>query len=241
MLFFKIVLMVFSDFFFLELLILLISLYLTSSNNIMILLYNAGLYLLLLGFYSLLNDADIYIGFLWVIDLGVGLVFFIFMLHFIPFLHQKSNFNFSKRQFLTYNIVFMFTCFYLYFFSFYTDSSTNNDLSKTWFFHVSYLDYYLIYFSNEITELNLIRETYFLVNGFEFFLVNFSLFFGLITSILLCFLIHRVFAFLNYAQLKNVKLMHFLDSSFFIRNQNFTAQSSAPTVTKIWSRKQKVN
>ena len=98
---------------------------------------------------------------------------------------------------------------------------------------MSYLDYYLIYFSNEITELNLIRETYFLVNGFEFFLVNFSLFFGLITAILLCFLIHRVFAFLNYAQLKNTRLIYFLDSSFFIRNQNFTTQSSAPTVTKI--------
>merc|ERR1712078_125403 len=95
-----------------------------------ILLYNAGLYLILLGLNSLLNDSDIYIGFLWVIDLGVGLVFFIFMLHFIPFLHQKSNFNFSKKQFLVYNLLLTFICFYLYFFSFYTDSSVNNDLHK---------------------------------------------------------------------------------------------------------------
>ena len=57
----------------------------------MILLYNSGLYLVLIGIYSLLNEADIYIGFLWVIDLGVGLVFFIFMLHFLPFLHQKER------------------------------------------------------------------------------------------------------------------------------------------------------
>ena len=56
--------MVFSDFFILEFLIIIISLYFTSSNNIMILLYNAGLYLVLLGLYSLLNDSDIYIGFL---------------------------------------------------------------------------------------------------------------------------------------------------------------------------------
>jgi len=203
----------------------------------MILLYNAGLYLILLGLYSLLNDADIYIGFLWVIDLGVGLVFFIFMLHFIPFLHQKSNFNFTKKQIVVYNLLFVFLLFYLYFFSFNIDSTTNGDLCKTWFFQVSYLDYYYIYFSNEITELNLLRETYFLVNGFEFFLVNFSLFFGLITAILLCFMMHRIFNFLNYSQIKNVKLLNHLDSSFFIRNQNFVTQSNAPIVTKTWARK----
>ena len=229
--------MVFSDFFILEFLIIIISLYFASSNNIMILLYNAGLYLVLLGLYSLLNDSDIYIGFLWVIDLGVGLVFFIFMLHFIPFLHQKSNFNFSKKQLLSYNLIFIFLLFYLYFFSFNIDTSANSDLNKTWFFHISYLDYYFIYFSNEITELNLLRETYFLVNGFEFFLINFSLFFGLITAILLCFMIHRIFNFLNYSQIKNVKLLNNLNSGFFIRNQNFVTQSNAPIVTKTWARK----
>ena len=125
--------MVFSDFFFLEFLIIIVSLYFTSSNNIMILLYNAGLYLILLGLYSLLNDSDIYIGFLWVIDLGVGLVFFIFMLHFIPFLHQKSNFNFSKKQLLSYNLLLLFLVFYFYFFSYNIDGSVNGDLNKTWF------------------------------------------------------------------------------------------------------------
>lgn len=192
---------------------------------------------MLLGLYSLLNDSDIYIGFLWVIDLGVGLVFFIFMLHFVPFLHQKSNFNFTKKQLLVYNIVFIFIFLYLYFFSFNIDCSVNGDLNKTWFFHISYLDYYLIYFSNEITELNLLRETYFLINGFEFFLINFSLFFGLITAILLCFMIHRIFNFLNYSQIKNVKILNHLDSSFFIRNQNFVSQSNAPIVTRTWLRK----
>jgi hypothetical protein len=207
----------------------------------MILLYNAGLYLILLGLYSLLNDSDIYIGFLWVIDLGVGLVFFIFMLHFIPFLHQKWNFNFSKKQLLSYNLLLLFLVFYFYFFSYNIDGSVNGDLNKTWFFHVTYLDYYFIYFANEITELNLLRETYFLINGFEFFLVNFSLFFGLITAILLCFMIHRIFNFLNYSQIKNVKLLNHLDSGFFIRNQNFVTQSNAPIVTKTWARKKNLS
>ena len=203
----------------------------------MILLYNAGLYLILVGLYSLLNDSDIYIGFLWVIDLGVGLVFFIFMIHFIPFLHQKSNFEFNKKQILTFNVIIIFLILYLYFFSFNIDKSPSTNLCNTWFFHVSYIDYYFIYFSNEITELNLLKESYFLVNGFEFFLVNFSLFFGLVTAILLCFMIHRIFNFMNYAQIKNVKLLNHLDSSFFIRNQNFVTQSNSPITTRTWIRK----
>lgn len=203
----------------------------------MILLYNAGLYLILVGLYSLLNDSDIYIGFLWVIDLGVGLVFFIFMIHFIPFLHQKSNFEFNKKQLFTFNAILAFSIFYLYFFSFNVDKSLSTNLSNTWFFHVSYIDYYFIYFSNEITELNLLKESYFLVNGFEFFLVNFSLFFGLVTAILLCFMIHRIFNLMNYAQIKNLKLLNHLDSGFFIRNQNFVTQSNSPVTTRTWIRK----
>lgn len=229
--------MIFSDFLIIELFIILIVFYFILSNNIMILLYNAGLYLVFIGVYSLLNDSDIYIGFLWVIDLGVGLVFFIFMLHFIPFLHQKSKLNFSLKHLITYNIFFLLISTYFYFFSYNVDVSYNLDLNKSWFFNVTYLDYYLIYFSNEVTELNLLRESYFLVNGFEFFLINFSLFFGLITAIILCFIIHRIFNFLNYSQIKNMSLLNNINSSFFIRNQNFVTQSNTPIVTKTWTRK----
>lgn len=228
--------MVFSDFFFLELLILLISIFFTTSNNILILLYNAGLYLLLLGLYALINEADIYIGFLWVIDLGVGLVFFIFMLHFIPFLHQKTNYNFTKKHKIFFYLIIFILSFYLYFFAFPVDTSNLYDLQHTWIYNVTYLDYYYIYFTNEITELNLLRETYFLVNSFEFFLINFSLLFGLVTAILLCFMIHRIFNFLNYAQIKNTGMLQHLDTSFFIRNQSFVTQANAPTTTRTWSR-----
>jgi hypothetical protein len=172
-----------------------------------------------------------------VFDLGVGLVFFIFMLHFVPFLHQKSKFSFTNRHFMSYNLFILVLLLYLYFFSFNADTFNNSDLEKSWFFTINYLDYYLIFFSNEVTELNLLREFYFLINGFEFFLINFSLFFGLITAIILCFLIHRVFNFLNYSQIINIKVLKNINTSFFIRNQNFVTQSNTPIVTKVWSRK----
>ena len=52
-------------------------LFFVSTYNILTLWYLAGIHLIILGSWLLLDDGDIFIGFLWVIDLGVGLVFFI--------------------------------------------------------------------------------------------------------------------------------------------------------------------
>jgi hypothetical protein len=56
--------MVFNDTFVLEFLILLSVICYVSSTNLMMLLYTAGLYLIFVGVFALVNDADIYIGFL---------------------------------------------------------------------------------------------------------------------------------------------------------------------------------
>lgn len=205
----------------------------------MMLLYTAGLYLTLIGMYSMLNDADIYIGFLWVIDLGVGLVFFIFMIHFTSFLQHKSLFNTSARL-LIFSISILLGFFvYFYFFTNYADNLLNRDLAKIWIFHITYLDYYHLLNTYEISELNTLRETYFSLNTFEFFSINFSLFFGLIAAILMYFLIQRIFNYLNYSQIKEAKTLDSMQSSFFIRSQNFISQQNMPQVVRIWNKKKK--
>ena len=191
---------------------------------------------MLIGTLSLINDADIYIGFLWVIDLGVGLVFFIFILHFTSFLFQKSYFNLSARHFFTLILVSLTTLTVYYFLANPTDNSFNADLLKTWFFKVTYMDYYLIYNSAEVTDLNTLRDTYFCLNGFEFFIVNFSLLFGLLASILICFLIQRIFNYLSYSQIINYRVLHANSSGFIIRNQNFTTQQSMFSGVNQWSK-----
>ena len=191
---------------------------------------------MLVGTLALINDADIYIGFLWVIDLGVGLVFFIFILHFTSFLFQKSFFNLSARHFFTLLLTTLSITILYYFISSPADNSFNGDLLKTWFFKISYMDYYLIYNSSEVTDLNTLRDTYFCLNGFEFFVVNFSLLFGLLAAILICFLIQRVFNFLNYSQIINYRLLHSNTSGFIIRNQNFTTQQSMFSSINQWSK-----
>ena len=56
--------MVFNDTFLLETIILISVISYVSSTNLMMLLYTGGLYLIFVGLLSLINDADIYIGFL---------------------------------------------------------------------------------------------------------------------------------------------------------------------------------
>lgn len=228
--------MLFNDIFILETLILLSILFYTCSTNLLMLLYTGFLYLMLIGTLALINDADIYIGFLWVIDLGVGLVFFIFILHFTSFLFQKSYFNLSARHFFSLLLVTISMIFLYYFLATPADNSFNGDLLKTWFFKITYMDYYLIYHSSEVTDLNTLRDTYFFLNGFEFFVVNFSLLFGLLAAILMCFLIQRVFNYLNYSQIINYRLLNSNSSSFIIRNQNFTTQQSTFSSVNQWSK-----
>lgn len=231
--------MIFNDAFILEILILVSVICYLSSTNLMMLLYTGGLYLILLGFYALINDADIYIGFLWVIDLGVGLVFFIFILHFTSFLFQKSQFDLSSRHFVFTYLLFIFSAYFFYYFASPADTTYYGDLSKLWFFKLTYIDYMSISNTHEVTDLNTLRETYFLLNSFEFFIVNFSLFFGLIASILMCFMIQRIFAFLNYSQIINMSLLSKADTGFFMRQQNPITQQNTSATVRSWVKSKK--
>ena len=221
----------------LEILLLSLVFFYITSINLTTLLYVAGIYLMLIGILCLINDCDIYIGFLWVIDLGVGLVFFIFILHFTSFLFQKPHFTVSFRYFF---VLYLFVVFYFsvfYFFSF--NASTHKDFisTKIWYFKLQHLDYYYINNSHEVTELNTLKDSYFLLNGFEFFVINFSILFGLLGSIFLCFLVQRVFNFINYNFIMNSNTISNIDSNFFIRLQDYISQTNTPQVTRVWSRK----
>lgn len=229
-----------NDVFLIQSLSIITLLFFISTYNILTLWYLAGIYLVCLGMFLMLDDGDIFVGFLWVIDLGVGLIFFIFILHYSTFLHQKSVLNKTSREFsfiLTF-LIFLFNFFY--FFNNPVDSTYVKGFEKSWFFLLSWYDYYDFYYSSTITDLNLLREIYFYNNSFEFFLINFMLLYGIITSILICFLLKRVFSFLHFNQLVNFKLLNNTNSVFFIRNQNFLKQQSTSTGTRVWLKKKNI-
>jgi len=192
---------------------------------------------MILGIWLLLDDGDIFVGFLWVIDLGVGLIFFIFVLHYSTFLYQKAKLDKSSREvsFITLAIIFLASFFY--FFANPTDMFHTSGFQKTWFFFVSWYDYYDLFYSYVVTDLNLLRELYFYNNSFEFFLINFVLFYGIIGAILLTFLIKRIFTFTNHNQLLHWNSLNKLKSTYFIRNQNYLKQSGTSTGTRVWLKK----
>lgn len=228
--------MIFNELILLESLLLLVTVFYVVGVNLLVLLYTGGIYLSLIGLILFLNDADIYVGFLWVIDLGVGLIFFLFILHFTSFTQQKSQLNLLPRYFV---IIFNFYILLLLFIYYVPIPGGNlyyKDQTQSWFFRLTHIDYYSIFNVHETTELNLLRDSYFLLNSFEFFIINFSLLFGLLGSVLLCFLIQRIFSILNYSQIIGINVLQSVDTGFFMRQQDFMNQQSISGAVRVWSR-----
>ena len=123
--------MLFNDLIILEITLISLVFFYITTINLTTLLYVSGVYLMLIGILCLINDCDIYIGFLWVIDLGVGLIFFIFILHFTSFLFQKPHFTFSLRYFFILYIFIFFYVILFYFFGFNAYAHNNISLVKT--------------------------------------------------------------------------------------------------------------
>jgi len=212
-------------------------LYFNLLTNLIILWYLSGLYLLSLGVLLLLDDGDIFIGFLWIVDLGVGLILFIFILHFSTFLQQKIFVQVRDRNIYFTIAAGVSVSIILIFFAFTPDVNHNRVVVSNWAFWVTWYDYYDIFATRTITDLNLLRELYFYNNSFEFFLINFILFYGILIAISLAFFIKRVFVFLTASQLTLLKQTRTNFNANFIRNQNFLKQQNTSTGTRIWKKK----
>lgn len=79
----------------------------------------------------------------------------------------------------------------------------------------------------------MLKYLYFSCNSFEFFLINYSLFFGLVSSILACFLLKRFYTKILFSQITESKSLENINSSFFIRNQNFYYQQNVHQSTRV--------
>lgn len=232
---------VLNDLVLLQLISFLTLIFFLNSVNPYVLWYLGGLYMLIVGFYALTDDADIFIGFLWVIDLGVGLIFFIFIMHFSNFLHQKPILALNERYFYFYCYLFIFFIFFSFFFAFPNFSSNFRIADKLWNFCVSWYNYYNVLDFRQITELQLLRQIYFSWSGLNFFLINFSIFYALISIIIFVFLIKKFFITLSLPELVNYSTLSTINSYFFIRQQNFIKQQNTVAGAKVWIKKKILN
>jgi hypothetical protein len=184
-----------------------------------------------------LDNSDIFIGFLWLIDLGVGLVFLIFILHFSNFLYKKIELRINFKIFLLAPImVSIFILFVLYNSSNYISLFTNFNY-LIFSFNILWYDYYDIFNNLFKTDLNLLREIYFFNNSLEFIIINFLILYGILNSIIFFFLIKKIFNVLNFDQIYYLNLLNKKTSFFFIRNQNLINQQDEGASLKIWLKK----
>jgi len=104
-----------NDVFLLQNLSLVTLCFFVSTYNILTLWYLAGIYLVLLGCFLMLDDGDIFVGFLWVIDLGVGLVF-LFLFYIIqPFYTKKLLLTSQLESFVLWFL--LYSSLYFFYFS----------------------------------------------------------------------------------------------------------------------------
>lgn len=230
-----------NELFLLQILLLSTLFYFTNTFNVITVWYLSGIYLTLLGWWLLLDDADIFVGFLWVIDLGVGLIFFIFILHYSTFLHQKPNLDKTSQTFSFTVISFFTLSSFLFLASLPSVNESLGTFTKVWFFTISWYDYYEFFFSSTVTDLNLLHEIYFTNNSFEFFLINFFLLYGIIASILASFLVKRVFNLLNFKHFHISNFFNRTNATYFVRTQDYLKQQNTSAGVRVWLKKKKHN
>jgi len=224
---------IFNEVFAIQFILLLLTYLFIFSTNLLVIWYVAGLLLVVLGFLMLLDNNDIFIGFLWLIDLGVGLVFLIFIFHFSNFLYKKISVrvNFFKKLILGL-ILSLFILILLYVNQY--SHSSKNELFQIKQFLITWYDYFLIFNNYHKTDLNLLRELYFFNNSWEFILINFLVLYGIFTSIVFFFILKKIFTNINFASYRNINILNLNTSFLYIRNQNLINQQDEGASLKVW-------
>lgn len=140
--------MLFADLLLLQIALLMVLFLYARAANALLFWYLAGLYLIILGLSALALFADILIGFLWVIELGAGCIFFIFLLHFTIFLYQ----TFDGRVF---NILLTVTA------AFFIIRALTAFDSRLWFFYNTLINTTQLLSSSRQSELATLYTLYF--------------------------------------------------------------------------------
>ncbi len=200
--------------------------YLIFSPNILTSWYCGGLYLLSGGLLLLLGEGGIFIGFLWVIDFGVGVIFLLFIVSNSSFVHLTNVINIISFKNIIPFILSLFILFWPYF-DFFLGSDINFFFPT---FLLSWYNFWEIYHSLEITDLNLLREIFFIHESWEFFLINFIIIYGLMGSIFFFFLGKRFIPLKkNWNRIAPV-------FSLFIRSQDLIKQQRVSSTVRHWEK-----
>lgn len=197
--------------------------------------YLIGIYLFLLGFILLLEHIDILVGFLWIIDLGLGLIFFIFILFILNFLHFKVKFFYNLKQLGLINFIILFVIIILYHLTLsYSPLFLN---FNTWFFNISFYDYFIFFNLSYKSDLVILKELFYTKCIFEFFLINLLLLYTVLLILILNFFYKYISISITYVYFIINKFLIINSFNFFFKNQNYWKQLGMTCGVRVWNKK----
>lgn len=226
----------FNEYLFLQILLILVIFFLFWITDIYNLLILGIFYLFLFSIMALYNDVDILISFLIIIDLGVFLVLFAFLLHLNKFLTFKNIYDYSFKNLFILSIIIVFITFFYIFINFTNIYNFNKIIEYTWFFFISYIDYYYLYNTVIYSDMHLLKEIYFHINSFEFVCISIFLIIGIMV---LYFLLNYLTLFIlkfNILINKNLKILNKNNSVTFFKFQNYNKQINTSASSRVWSK-----
>ena len=156
--------------------------FINKTKSYATLLYLFTNYILLCGFYLLYINADIFAGFLWVIDFNL---LFIFLLFSIYFTHLFKN-NSKKYKHM---YMYIIKIIYILIANYVLINLSNLNLINLSYLNINWLITYISYYHSYIytykTNLFILYLTYYKLNIDLFILINIILFYSIILVIYL--------------------------------------------------------
>lgn len=221
----------FNEYIFIQFLIVLFLFLFFFNYEQFFLIINAIIFLILISIYAWLEDLDILINFLLIIDLGLFLILFVFIINSINlFSFFKSNINFT----IFFNIFILFIVCWFFFKIFFQNFNSTFYIINL--FVILYQDWFFLFQLLFFTDLQLLSEIYFNFNFFEFIIMNIIIYLTII-------FVYYITYFNVIKNAFNFKFSFFLflkkkiiNNTFFLKNQQFQKQLITPIKTRVWTK-----
>ena len=165
-------------------------------------------YILVGGFYLLYINADLFAGFLWVIDFNLLFIFLLFSIYLIHLFKNNSKIYKNKYIYIM-KIIYILIISNILFYLSDLNALTLSYLNINWL--VTYINYYYNYIYLYKTNLFVLYLTYYKLNIDLFVLINLILFYSIILVIYL---------YVSINHLKINKIYKYKLNKYFL-NQKF--------------------
>ena len=180
-------------------------------------------------YYFSISSYDIFIFFLWIVELTLSLIFLFLMFYIFNYIIQ-----FNKNIYI-YNIFFS-SFFIINFFFFFKTGLSFLNFFEIWGFFTSWYNYYDIYHFSKNIELFQIYEIYFHYNSFEFLVLNYIIFIAILVCIFFFSFLKKFKTMTTFNNFFFNITKYKLKSTFYFRYQKYWKQSYKLPVVKIWTK-----